>query len=131
MRLHSHSLLIHSTAYTYAYIILFIYNSVFADDLFSLMYFMKSLTSRAPWYFLGFFLLPLGAHYMVVISHLLTKFVPLGGERFAVSAPRSVKFNQNVFAVIHDDLVEILSYNYLDSCIIRSWYFFRFDVWFN
>merc|ERR1719376_2033751 len=65
MRLHSHSLLIHSTAYTYAYIILFIYNSVFADDLFSLMYFMKSLTSRAPWYFLGFFLLPLGAQQMV------------------------------------------------------------------
>jgi len=58
--------------------------------------------------------------YLVFFS----EFFPDWGQGFAVSAPWGIEFNENVLGWVHDEFIEVLSNNNLDSIIRVIWNFF-------
>lgn len=55
------------------------------------------------------------------VPHLLSQLLEFGLQVLAVSAPRSVKLDQHVFAVVVDDGVKVLSHqdlNTIDSLLL-------------
>lgn len=51
--------------------------------------------------------------YSVKCSYLLSEFLVFGLQVLAVSTPRSIELNENIFAVIIYKLVKVFSHNHL------------------
>ena len=62
--------------------------------------------------------------YLVFLSEL----IPDRSKGFAVSAPRGVEFDEDVFGGVLDEFVKVLSDNDLDSVGRVVWDIFRFQM---